>query len=255
MVLRPKKFFLFRVQRKIAFLGFCSALVFSWNQFDLSSFFLHHLTPFTNISGFFKEKALLVSKIESLKKENTILAAEIMRFHSLESEWTQVQSLLAFDPFIQKGTVTKVVSVNHDTKTALIAMGSNHSLKPGMFVLNAQGIVGKIETVSPDFSRIIFVTHPQFKASVFGEDSREQCIVSGNDQDCLLLIYRQTVNPLKDKENLLISQYNQMCPAGYLIGHWDAEKEGVVPAAQTGQLDYVRVLFPDSMDSDAFTAS
>ena len=108
------------------------------------------------------------------------------------------------------------LSQNHLT----INKGSNHGVKSGMGVINEQGVVGRVKSVSRNFSTIISLLHTELLVSskiesndVFGSTKWD-----GLDpqQAKLLYVPRHVVVAIGDQ--VVTSGYNSIFPEGIPIG-------------------------------------
>lgn len=135
-----------------------------------------------------------------------------------------------------------VLSVNLDGHTALIALPIHSQVQTGQLVVNHQGVVGRIEALSTHTARMILITHRQFRLPVMGGDSHQHCIIAGDEEAGLLLLYQQRLNPLKEGEVVVTSGYERLCPAGYRVGYWQAPANHVIPSVDFHQLDYVYII-------------
>jgi rod shape-determining protein MreC len=108
------------------------------------------------------------------------------------------------------------LSQNHLT----INKGSNHGVKTGMGVINEQGVVGRVKSVSRNFSTIISLLHTELLVSskiksndVFGSTKWD-----GLDPQQAKLMYvpRHVVVEIGDQ--VVTSGYNSIFPEGIPIG-------------------------------------
>jgi rod shape-determining protein MreC len=131
------------------------------------------------------------------------------------------------------------LSQNHLT----INKGSNHGIKSGMGVINEQGVVGRVKTVSKNFSTIISLLHTEllvsskFKSNeVFGSTKWDGL---NPQQAKLLYVPRHVVVQIGDQ--VVTSGYNSIFPEGIAIGTVIEVK----PGADTNYLDITLKLDTD----------
>lgn len=116
-----------------------------------------------------------------------------------------------------------------------INKGSNQGIKPGMGVINEQGVVGRVKTVSRNFSTIISLLHTELLVSskIISNDVFGSTKWDGLDPELAKLMYvpRHVVVTIGDK--VVTSGYNEIFPEGIPVG----TVVEVKPGTDTNYLD------------------
>ncbi|MCS4433935.1 rod shape-determining protein MreC [Aquiflexum gelatinilyticum] len=131
------------------------------------------------------------------------------------------------------------LSQNHLT----INKGSNHGVRTGMGVINEQGVVGRVKSVSRNFSTIISLLHTELLVSskiqtndVFGSTKWDGL---NPQQAKLMYVPRHVVVEIGDQ--VVTSGYNSIFPEGIPIG----TVIEVMPGTDTNYLDITLKLDTD----------
>lgn len=141
------------------------------------------------------------------------------------------------------GLVTvPVIALNSPQQHILIRGGVSEGLQKGQVVLHPDGhVVGRVEKVGNQWSRVVLVFHPSFHLPAVGKESHLHCIVTGNEENALLL-HQEWPQPLQDQELVVTSDYGEVCPPHIPLGRWCAEKKLILPIVNPYTLDYVHVV-------------
>jgi rod shape-determining protein MreC len=124
-----------------------------------------------------------------------------------------------------------------------INKGSNHGVKTGMGVINEQGVVGRVKSVSRNFSTIISLLHTDLLVSskiqsndVFGSTKWD-----GLDPQQAKLMYVPRHVEVAIGDHIVTSGYNSIFPEGIAIGTVIEVK----PSTDTNYLDITLKLDTD----------
>ncbi len=157
------------------------------------------------------EQAALVA--EELKQENQRLR-EMLEFQEREA--------FALEP-------AQVIGRSPDTwnQTIVINRGKNQGVKQNMPVINTEGLVGHITSVSSSTSKVLLIINPDSAVSGMVQESREMGMVEGEGIESSKL---QMINIPKDAEislgqNIISSGVGPVFPKGLLVGHVEEIKE------------------------------
>ncbi|MCF8462990.1 MAG: rod shape-determining protein MreC [Rickettsiaceae bacterium] len=101
----------------------------------------------------------------------------------------------------------KILAVNKSiyNNFAIAKAPTQYKVTPGAWVINSEGIVGKIESVDGGYLRIMLVTDFHFKIGVMSSGSRHRAVLSGRNSDILELSYAQDPNTFLKDELLVTS--------------------------------------------------
>jgi len=134
---------------------------------------------------------------------------------------------------------------------ALLNKGAQDGISEGDVVITTEGIlVGKIQKVMQNFSRILFVSDPEFKITVKVMSSDTTGIARGALNEGMYLDFIVQEEEIKE-EDVLISTGNDMFPPALIIGSVDRIEANasqvfkeirIRPAVKDAQLGKVLIL-------------
>jgi rod shape-determining protein MreC len=118
----------------------------------------------------------------SLKKENDALRRENDRYRELATMEQRLQELLQFKAAVQwPGAAAQVIG--HDPtgwfESIIIDKGTNSGLKLHMPVVNAQGVVGQLVSVAPNYAKVLLIIDQNSAVDCLIQRSREKGIIKG----------------------------------------------------------------------------
>lgn len=185
----------------------------------------------------------LASVNKSLVDKNAEMLMELERFKQpSDSVFIALDSALA-SSFQFKGAKVINNSLKLTQNHLTISKGSNHGIKPGMGVFNEEGIVGRVKSVSKNYSSIISLLHTELLISskiqsndVFGSTKWD-----GKDSKIAKLLYVPRHVVVKAGDKVVTSGYNAVFPEGIPIGTVTEVK----PGSETNYLDITIELATD----------
>ena len=143
----------------------------------------------------------------------------------------------------------------------LIYVG-NEAVKKGQIVMGDESVIGRIDTVSPPYAKVILITDINSKIPVVVERTRVRGILSGNNKDLPQLIFMRSTTDVQEGDIVVTSGVGGMFPAGLPIGFISSingNKVEVEPMADLSRVEYVRIvdygLAPDAELSVDFVES
>ena len=221
-------------------------------------------TVFATVSRWGRELFLTLDSFGELREENmrlrqevAALQAQVREYEQLGRENERLREILGLRMRLPYTTVVAQVvarSAEHWFSTATINRGSDDGLRPGLAVINAQGVVGHVESVTPNTARVLLLTDPKSAIGGMIEGSEIPVLVEGtSDPSGRRAIVRPLVHgaPLKPGDTVVTSGLSQIFPRGLLIGTVESASEvgpelrvqGVLrPAVDFGWLDWVVVI-------------
>lgn len=165
-----------------------------------------------------KNYSVLHKACKDLMHENAALRAELMQ---VKAGWNE----LAEETSAQRYACIPANIINNSiisTKNYLtIDKGARHGLFPGMGVISAQGIVGKIQAVSDHFATITSLLHTDVCVSAQITSSGVMGTVrwSGKRPGQAQLLYVPRHVPIHVGDTVVTSGYNAIFDQGALVGH------------------------------------
>ncbi len=225
---------------------------------ELPARVIHHVwTYFYDISHIYAENQLL-------RDENKQMMILQNKVRTLEVENQLLARLLNYVPPAEASFMSaQVVAESGDkfTHLLLIYVG-NEAVKKGQIVMGDESVIGRIDTVSPPYAKVILITDINSKIPVVVERTRVRGILSGNNKDLPQLIFMRSTTDVQEGDIIVTSGVGGMFPAGLpigFIGSINGNKVEVEPMADLSRIEYVRIvdygLAPDAELSVDFVES
>ncbi len=225
---------------------------------ELPARVIHHVwTYFYDISHIYAENQLL-------RDENKQMMILQNKVRTLEVENQLLSRLLNYVPPAEASFMSaQVVAESGDkfTHLLLIYVG-NEAVKKGQIVMGDESVIGRIDTVSPPYAKVILITDINSKIPVVVERTRVRGILSGNNKDLPQLIFMRSTTDVQEGDIVVTSGVGGMFPAGLPIGFISSingNKVEVEPMADLSRVEYVRIvdygLAPDAELSVDFVES
>jgi len=219
-VVRYQAFFIFLLLELL-----CAWLVVRNNRYQNAAF----LNSSNQVAGTIFNFNQNISSYFDLKKvnnqlvtENAQLQSEIARIKNQLTEKQlgnqQPESLLDYYHF----TTAKVV--NNSTRRIdnylTLNKGLAQDVKPGMAVINSEGIVGKVKVASENFATVTSVLHPDVLTSCMLKESETVCTVKwdGRDPTKAQLLYVPRHVKVSEGDEVVTSGYNAIFPPDIAVG-------------------------------------
>lgn len=219
-IARSRNFILFVVLEVV-----CFYFIINTNNYWSASFF--------NTSNRYAAQMLSWSNAARnymrLRQVNSDLAAENMRLHAELTALQQKQPVApvayrADTTFAKRFRYTVAKVINNTTQLAnnylTIDKGTADGIKPGMAVISATGIVGKIRYCNEHFSVATSILHSEFRVSARLVKANEIGTArwDGVLPDRMKLYDISRFKPVSKGDSVVTSEYNSVFPSGILIG-------------------------------------
>lgn len=193
---------------------------------------------------------------ERLRAETVMLAAEVARLREARVENETLRTLLGFaDSLDAPRIVARVVAKDMTRQANLMTLnvGSADSVEVGMPVINEQGIIGKVITVSQNYSVVMPHQNTRFAVPATVDELGRNGVVrwDGEQFDRLLMEYVVKTEPVTRGMLVRTSSFSGVFPPGIPIGRVDTAfaAQGrndfiihLTPSAPIGEVAYVYVL-------------
>jgi rod shape-determining protein MreC len=158
------------------------------------------------------------------ERDSSALAARSL--NAVIAENNQLRNLLGLGQRLRVSYIPAEVlhqTMPTDGRTILLSAGAREGVQPFAPVLSADGLVGLVRTVEPEWSIAMTWAHPEFRASAFTEDGSVFGIVapatSSNGSETLLELtgvpYRDSIVP---GTQVVASGLGGVFPRGVPIG-------------------------------------
>jgi rod shape-determining protein MreC len=126
---------------------------------------------------------------EKLKEELDRLRLENGAMNELLIENERLRDTLNFKHMNPPASVTAQVigkELSPTSSTITINKGSDDGVRKGMPVITSAGVVGRVQTVLPDWSKVLLVTDPASTLAVRVQRNREEGLLEGKLARCAL---------------------------------------------------------------------
>jgi rod shape-determining protein MreC len=160
------------------------------------------------------ENASLRKEIESLRIEND-------RYRELATANQRLEKLLQFKSTVQWPAIAAQV-IGHDPtgwfESIIIDKGKNSGVKLGMPVVNAQGVVGQVVSLAPNYSKVLLIIDQNSAVDCLIQRSREKGIVKGLTQKTCKMHYVVKTGDAVVGDLVVTSGMGGVYPKGLPVG-------------------------------------
>jgi rod shape-determining protein MreC len=187
-----------------------------------------------NTSNYYVAKTLAFSnsarEYTKLDEINSDLANENARLHAMVTALSQTKPGEAPAGYVPDSafasrftyTVAKVVDneTNKVNNVLTIDKGTAHGIKPGMGVISATGVVGKVRFCSENYSVVTSILHSQFMVSSKLVRSKEIGYAKwpGKDPNFVDMIDVSKYTKVFKGDSAVTSDQNSVFPPGIMVG-------------------------------------
>ncbi|MBK1990281.1 rod shape-determining protein MreC [Sphaerospermopsis aphanizomenoides BCCUSP55] len=145
------------------------------------------------------------------------------RIVDLESQNQKLQSLLGYvekEPQTARPIIARVVgrSADHWWQQVTLNIGQNAGIKEGFVVKADGGLVGLVETVTPNTSRVLLVSDLKSQVGVTISRTSAKGVLRGDSSVEGVLEFYEKVPNVKVGDLISTSTYSQKFPAGVPVG-------------------------------------
>ena len=164
-------------------------------------------------------------QLKTLTIKNNLLSLENMQLRENEAEVERLRSLLDYkqaqnDQYVLEAARVIARSPNNWYKTLTIDKGTTSGIAMNMPVINRDGLVGKVVSVSSNTSQIWLMTDREMAVGAILQETREtKGIVEGlGDNGQLRMINIPYYSPVSEGEKVISSGLSETYPPGIQIG-------------------------------------
>lgn len=176
----------------------------------------HNVTSYFNLRETNEE---LQAQNARLEEELLSIKAELLQY----KERYHADTMTVFEPvrpykFIIASVINNSISRPYNYIT--INKGLNDSIKPDMGVIDQNGIVGVVNIVGDNYSRLISLLNPNFRLSckVKGNDAFGSLVWDGKDPQIALLEELPRHAVYNNGDTIVTSGYSSKFPEGIPVG-------------------------------------
>lgn len=177
---------------------------------------------FDEVSDSIRFGAALKRENAHLRQVNLVLAARVQKLSYLSNDNARLRELtVAAESINSRVLVTEVIGVDPDTTrhVLIINRGEDGQLYKGQPVLDARGVVGRVQFIGRSTARVMLVSDRQHSVPVRINRNGIRAILSGTgDPDELSLQFVPETADIKKGDLLVTSGLGQDFPAGYPVG-------------------------------------
>ncbi len=200
----------------------------------------------------------LEEETQQLRAELDRLRGELTRLREVEAENQRLRELLGARPRNPNFQFLLADVIGREpgpfVEAVIVNKGSQDGVEPGMVVVGAAGLVGKVVRVSAGTARVLLLTDPSsaVAARIQRSDAREVTgLVVGQGQGRLVMRYIAQGEPLQVGDQVVTSGLGETFPKGLAIGRvaqvrrLDVEpfQEALIePAVALGRLENVLII-------------
>jgi rod shape-determining protein MreC len=191
--------------------------------------------------------------IRKLKQENRALLEWRDEAKALAMRLDQYEQLNNIkDEQIKAAVIGRLIGeVNGPfSNSSIVNVGSKDGIATDWVVINENGLVGRVISVSKDSSRVIMLTDNQSRIPVMGEETRGRAILVGDKSTAPLLLQLNTPNIIKNGERIITSGDDGVIPRGIAVGYAGIapdKKLRVKLNSNKSAIDYVKLIKPNNM--------
>lgn len=229
--------------------AFASSIVFPFQKVVTNSL--------VGIGNFWEKYFYLVE----VGEENRRLKAEIIKMDVLRNELTEIRlehkRLLQLLEIKQQSAhqmmVAKIVGFDATNWSRMITIdkGSVNGVKRKMPVVSSSGLIGKIESVARNSSKVLLITDIRNAVDAIVQESRARGVVVGINKEICDMKYVSLEEKIEKGNRLISSGFGGVYPKGLLIGVVEEVRRkgyglfhlvSVRPSANLEHLEEVQVL-------------
>ncbi|MHB0858253.1 MAG: rod shape-determining protein MreC [Anaerolineae bacterium] len=192
---------------------------------------------------------------DTLARENAELRSQVIMLQEAQIENENLRRQLSFKSAVPSLQLLSAEVIGHDPTNLLqfliIDRGAKDGIEPGMPVLVAEGLVGRIQEVSAESAKVMLITDPSSSVSGIIMRSRVTGVIQGYAGRGLVMRYIPQESDLVPGDVVLTSGLGGNFPKRLVIGlvssvtQKDADifqEAELVPAANLYDLETVMVL-------------
>jgi rod shape-determining protein MreC len=145
------------------------------------------------------------------------------RIQELESQNKQLQNLLGYvqtEPAASRPIPARVVgrSADHWWQQVTLNRGSNSGIQEGFIVKAEGGLVGLVDTVTPNTSRVLLISDLKSQVGVTISRTAAKGVLRGDSSAEAVLEFYEKVPNVKVGDLVSTSTYSQKFPSGLAVG-------------------------------------
>ena len=204
-----------------------------------------------------RDVAFVYSQNKELKQENLQMLMLKNQVRTLEIENALLANLLNYTPPAKASFVTaRVVQEEGDgfSHSLMAYIGDTHKVEKGQVVLGAESVVGRVESVSGPYARIILLTDINSRIPVITERTRAQGILAGDNTLSPKLLFTARDADIKEGDLILTSGVGGIFPSSLPLGvvrFVDKDQIVIKLLTDVESLEFVKIVSYDAYKTDS----
>jgi rod shape-determining protein MreC len=212
------------------------------------------VAPLLNAGRMVAEWQSIAGERNKLREENDRLKGWEARARALERQTTSLAEIarVVEEPRLAFVTARVVTGTGGPfVRAALVDAGREHGLKPGYPVMTAQGLAGRIIAAGSNSARLLLVTDYNSRIPVVIGAGAARAVMQGDNSPLPRIAYLPPDSRVQPGDDVFTSGVGGLFPRGLRIGTVveTGDTLRVEPAARLDRLDYVSVLFSESLSA------
>lgn len=195
-----------------------------------------------------KSKNTLVALTHFMQREDDFEALttenrELMKWRHIAMKlYAENESLKKHLQFVPEGRLdfitARCLSFSQDAyKTAVLNVGTNHSVKKGDAVLAKKGLIGRVIEVTDKTAKVLLIHDPLSRVPVTVEGKDISALVAGDYTGKLKLLYVAHDSSLTVGDRLMTSNEGGVFPSNFLVGTVVKIEEDAIEVASAENLN------------------
>ena len=185
-----------------------------------------------------KQMLLLQNKVRSLEVENQLLTRLLNYVPPAESSFISA----------------KIIAESGDNFThMLLVYIGDENVRKGQIVLGDESVIGRIDSVSGHYAKVILITDINSKIPVVVERTRSRGILSGDNTAMPELIFTRSTANIEEGDVVVTSGVGGVFPSGLPIGFVSSTRNGnirIETMSDLSRIEYVRIVDFGLSDQD-----
>ena len=195
--------------------------------------------PFLTITGFVQSGITTIShgisstwngyvNLINVQKENETLAEEVKRLRSeviylkenISTTDRLTELLKPGDSYVEKQVVASIIAKDPANwyEALVINKGEKEGVEPGMGVITAGGVIGRVVKTAPDYSRVLLMSDRSSAVAGVIQRTGYEGIVEGQHGRTLRLNYIMSDADVQNGDIIITSGTDGVFPRGIMIG-------------------------------------
>lgn len=167
--------------------------------------------------------------------EKARMMAQSERLVELENQNQKLKELLGYvSSSKDQGVIAPLIgrSADHWWQQVTLGRGSRDGIKEGDIVTGAGGLVGRVESVSPNTSRVLLISDPSARVGVTISRSRNMGFMRGQGANRAVMEFFDKVPDVRPGDVVSTSPVSELFPPGIPVGRVESVNLSNSPAPE-----------------------